>query len=85
MKRPTWYIYMVRCQDFSLYTGISTDVENRVKAHNEKKGSRSVIAHGVPVSLVYMEEAVSYSDALRKESAIKRLKKKEKEALIRKK
>lgn len=77
-----WYLYIVRCKDGALYTGITICVKDRVAKHNARKGARSVIAHGIPVVLVYQEKVGSYGDALRREAAIKKFTKTKKEALI---
>jgi putative endonuclease len=65
------FVYIVRCADDTLYTGWAVDVARRVKAHNAGRGARYTRAHG-PVELVYAEEVPTYSDALRREHAIKR-------------
>jgi putative endonuclease len=77
-----WHLYIVRCQNDALYTGITTNITDRVKKHNSKMGSKSVIGHGLPVELVYTEKIGNYGDALRREAAIKKLTKTEKEKLI---
>ena len=79
----TWYVYMVRCADESLYTGISRDVERRISEHNgdDKLGARYTRARR-PVSLVYREAAASRSEAARREAAIKRLNRAQKEQLV---
>lgn len=77
-----WYVYIVRCRDGALYTGITTDVDLRVKVHNSGKGSRSVVAHGTPVTLTYVEEVGSHSAALKREIEIKKMAKREKEKLV---
>ncbi len=69
---PSWYVYVVRCRDGSLYTGISTDVAARVVAHNEGRGARYTRGRG-PVALLHVERRRSMSAALRREVAIKRL------------
>jgi putative endonuclease len=68
----TWYVYIVRCADGTLYTGISNDVERRVAQHNEGKGARYTRGRR-PVSLAYVEEAASKSAASKREAAIKYL------------
>lgn len=80
--KKTWHLYMVRCQNNALYTGISVDVDARVKKHNDGKGAKAVKMLGLPVELVYTEEVGTYSDALKREIAIKKLKKKDKEELV---
>ncbi|MDH3687983.1 MAG: GIY-YIG nuclease family protein [Gammaproteobacteria bacterium] len=78
-----WYVYIVRCGDGSLYTGIAKDVERRVAEHN---GSNLLSARYTrtrrPVELVYQEGLETRSDASRREHQIKQLTKEEKEVLI---
>lgn len=85
MKTPTpdWYVYIVRCADDSLYTGIARDVGKRLDEHNhsDQLGARYT-RYRRPVKLVYQETLVSRSEAARRESAIKRLSREEKELLI---
>ena len=77
-----WYVYILRCADDSLYTGIARDVAARLALHNAGKGAKYTRGRG-PVTLVYSERAVSRSQALQREHAIKRLSVAEKRALIR--
>jgi putative endonuclease len=67
-----WFVYVVRCVDGSLYTGISTDVVARVTAHNAGRGARYTRSRR-PVELVHIERKRSQSTALRREAAIKAL------------
>lgn len=76
-----WYLYIVRCNDDSFYTGISTDVEKRIQKHNAGKGARYTKARR-PVVLVYSELVGTKSEALKKECATKQLSRKQKEAVI---
>ena len=80
--KKRWYVYMVRCADNSLYTGISNDVEERVKAHNAGKGAKYTRMRG-PVRLVYTREMGSMSAAMRREHMIKKNGREYKERLIR--
>ena len=82
MYNNIWYIYMVRCQKGALYTGISKDVTHRIDMHNKGKGAKAVKMLGLPVKLVYVEEAGSHSNALKRENAIKKLTKIEKEKMV---
>ena len=79
----TWIVYIVRCADGSLYTGIARDVARRVAEHNSNDllASRYTRARR-PVVLVYQEKRKSRSAASKREYQIKQMKKKEKEALI---
>ncbi|MFZ2024992.1 MAG: GIY-YIG nuclease family protein [Microgenomates group bacterium] len=69
-----WFIYIVRCKDNSLYTGITNNLERRVREHNEKNkiGSRYVRSKR-PAVLVFNETASSKSEALKREAEIKKL------------
>lgn len=79
----TWYVYIVRCSDDTLYTGITTDVARRVIEHNEddRLGARYTRARR-PVSLAYAEAAQDRATATRRELAIKRMGRAEKTALL---
>lgn len=77
----TWYVYMLRCADNSLYTGYTNDVKRRESAHNTGKGAKYTKSR-LPVRLVYWEQCSDKSQALRRECAIKRLTKAQKEAMI---
>lgn len=78
------YTYIVRCKDGSLYTGWTNDLEQRLLAHNKGTGAKYTKSRR-PVELVYYEEYESKIDAMKREYAIKQLKKNQKEALIRSK
>lgn len=65
-----YYIYILLCRDNSLYTGFTTNLEQRLKDHNEGKGSKYVRSK-LPVRLVYSEEYSSKSEALKREWQIK--------------
>ena len=79
-----WYVYMLRCADGSLYTGVTTDLDRRVKEHNHGLASRGAKYTRVrqPVSLVYSEALASRSLACKREWEIKQLRKTEKEILV---
>lgn len=76
-----WFVYMLRCEDASLYTGIAKDLERRVGQHNAGKASRYTRCR-LPVEVVYHEMQPDHSHALKRELAIKALTRKQKEALI---
>jgi putative endonuclease len=78
-----WSIYIVRCSDKTLYTGITTDIKRRIHEHNTAKsiGSKYVRMRR-PVVLVYQETVDSRSSALKRETTIKKLPKLAKEMLI---
>lgn len=80
----SWYVYMLRCGDSTLYTGITDDVERRLAAHRSGRGAKYTRGRG-PLELVWQEEVPDKSAALRREYQIKRLTKQEKEGLIAKK
>ena len=77
----TWTVYLARCRDGSLYTGITTDPERRLAEHNSGCGG-SYTRSRIPVVMVYWESAKDRSGALRRERAIKRLSRVQKEALV---
>ena len=76
-----WYVYMLRCKDDTLYTGITDDVQKRFAAHRAGKGAKYTRGRG-PLELVYTEEVLDKSAALKREIAIKRLTRAEKLKLI---
>jgi len=76
-----WFVYIVRCQDDSLYTGITKDLNRRVKQHNAGTASRYTRSRR-PVTLEYNETQGNHSLALKRELAIKAQPRKAKEALI---
>lgn len=77
-----WKVYMLRCGDKSLYTGITVDMKKRLKAHADGTASKYTRAR-LPVRLVWSESAKSESAAKKREAAIKKLTRKEKLSLIR--
>ena len=79
-----WFVYMVRCADGSLYTGIAKDVARRFKQHNAGTASRYTRTR-LPVELVYQEAQQNQSSALRREAAIKAMDRREKLAMAKQK
>ncbi len=75
------YVYILKCNDDTLYTGYTTDIENRIKMHNAKKASKYTRGR-TPVKLVYLETLNSKSEALKREYEIKQLSKEQKLKLI---
>lgn len=75
-----WYLYILRCGDGSLYTGITTDVSRRLEAHRRGKGAKYTRGRG-PLELVYQQLCGTHSDALRRELEVKALSRTQKEAL----
>ena len=76
----TWKLYILRCGDGTLYTGITTNVEARLEVHRSGKGAKYTRGRG-PLELVYSEECGTHSDALKREFAIKALPREEKESV----
>ena len=76
-----WYLYILRCRDNTLYTGITTDVEKRLEAHRSGKGAKYTRGRA-PLELVYRERCGSHSDALKREAEIKKLSRQAKELLV---
>ncbi len=76
-----WYVYILRCGDGTLYTGITDDVPRRLAAHRAGKGAKYTRGRG-PLELVHTEEVPDKSAALRREIGIKKLTRQEKETLI---
>lgn len=76
-----WFLYILRCGDGTLYTGITTDVPRRLEAHRQGKGAKYTRGRG-PLELVYREECGTHSQALKREWEVKTLPRAEKELLI---
>jgi len=84
MKEKQWHLYIVRCSDNSLYTGITTDLERRVLEHNtSNKGSKYTKTRR-PVELVYNETYQDRSTSSKRESEIKKLSRGDKLKMINK-
>lgn len=77
-----WFVYILRCRDNSLYTGITTNLSQRLHEHNHSAKGAKYTRGRRPVHLVYSEQHPSRSVASSREYVIKRLKKNEKEQLI---
>ena len=77
-----WYTYFVRCNDNSLYAGVTTDLKRRVNEHNSKVLGAKYTRNKQPVSLVYFDEKDSRSDACKYEYQLKQLSKQKKESLV---
>ena len=76
-----WYVYIVRCRDGNLYTGIATDVERRMADHLGNKGAKYLRGRG-PLKLVFTKKVGEKGRALKVEHQVKRLPRQKKEALI---
>ena len=68
----TWWVYILRCGDGTLYTGIALDVQARLAQHRAGTGARYTRGRA-PLELLHQEPAASRADASRREAAIKRL------------
>ena len=79
-----WYLYLIRCRDGSLYTGITKDVARRFSEHRENKGAGAKYLRGRgPLVLVFQKKLGSRRMALGVENKVKKLSKARKEELIR--
>lgn len=76
-----WQLYILRCGDGTLYTGITNDLPHRLAMHRSGKGAKYTRGRG-PLELVYQEECDSYSQALKREHQVKKLSRPQKLTLI---
>ena len=79
--RKEWTVYILRCGDGSLYTGIAKDVRARVKQHSEGRGATYTRTR-LPVKLLYQQEGLTHSKALIREAQIKAMPRSKKEEII---
>jgi putative endonuclease len=77
-----WYFYLLRCRGNSLYAGVTTDLEARLKKHNEGTGAKYTSSRR-PVELVYSEKCDGSSEAKKREAEVKSWPKSRKESLVR--
>jgi len=70
-SQSKWYVYIVECKDGSLYTGITTDVDQRIETHNKGKGAKYTRGRR-PVTLIYKSHQMSKSEAASTEFSIKK-------------
>ena len=77
-----WFLYVVRCSDGTLYTGVTTDVQRRLHEHNTTKRGAKYTKTRRPVKLVLAEVYVDRSSAQKAEAQFKKLKRQEKEEII---
>ena len=77
----SWELYILRCGDGTLYTGIARDAEKRLEVHRSGKGAKYTRGRG-PLQIVYRERCPDHGTALRREYAIKQLSRDKKERLI---
>ena len=78
----THFFYILKCSDGSFYVGSTTNLENRVKTHNQGKGA-TYTSKRRPVQLIYHEQFKSFDDAVQRERQVKKWSRAKKEALIR--
>jgi len=83
-KKELWFVYIVRCSDNTLYTGIAKDLEKRIAEHNSTKGGAKYTRARKPVDLAYYEQIESRSAAAKREYQLKRMSLKRKNNLIEK-
>jgi putative endonuclease len=76
-----WHVYIIECKDGKLYTGITNNLERRIKEHNSGNGCRFTRCR-TPIKLLYSENSYTRPQALKREIQIKRLPRKKKLALI---
>ena len=76
-----WFLYILRCSTDTLYTGVTKDLQHRLKMHNDGKASRYTRVRR-PVQLIYYEDCASRAQALVRECKVKALSRKEKEKLV---
>lgn len=82
MNEKPWFVYMIRTQDAQLYTGITTDIQRRWHEHLSGKGGARYFRARKPQALCFLEEHLNRSTASKREAAIKKLSKIEKEFLV---
>lgn len=80
--QAAWHVYILRCADNTLYTGITTNLQRRLNEHNSSGGGARYTRPRQPVQLVYAERATCRSAACRREYLLKQFNRTEKEALI---
>jgi len=76
-----WLVYMLECSDNSIYTGITNNLENRLKKHQSGDGAKYLRGR-LPIKLIYKELFINRSEATKREISIKKMSKKEKKILI---
>ena len=82
VKQNTWWVYFLRCNDNSLYAGVTTDIHRRIGEHNNSKLGAKYTRARRPVTLAYLEQAENKSAACKKEYQIRHLSKVKKERLV---
>ncbi len=71
--KDDWCVYVLRCSDQTLYTGVTNNIEKRLKAHNSSPTGAKYTKARRPVALVYQEKSLTRGDALRRESVLRKL------------
>ena len=77
-----WFVYILRCSDDSLYTGVTTNLSRRVNEHNNSKKGAKYTRTRQPVELVWSAECGSRSEAMKREASIKKLNRPKKLLLV---
>jgi len=80
-NQTNWHVYILKCSDGTLYTGITTDIERRINEHNSSSLGARYTRSRRPVTLHYHENSSSRSDALKREIEIKKLSRQAKQSL----
>jgi putative endonuclease len=81
-KKKSWYVYVIRCSDGSLYAGITTDIRRRIHEHNSTKKAARYTRARRPVYLVYHHKCLDRAEAMVSETGFKRFTKERKEQFI---
>lgn len=76
-----WYVYILRCADDTLYTGITNDLQQRLQTHNSGTGAKYTRSRR-PVEILYAQRVDSHSEALKREYAIKQMTRQQKLSMI---
>ena len=76
-----WFVYILECRDGTFYTGITNDLDKRLQAHRDGAASKYTRSR-LPVRVVYTESCATRSDALKRESMIKEMRRADKRRLI---
>ena len=80
--KKSWFSYIVKCADNSLYTGITNDLPRRIEEHNSSDKGAKYTRSRRPVMLIYCEEFTCRADAAKREAAIKNMRTEEKRELF---
>ena len=78
----SYFIYLVECSDRSYYCGYTNDLNKRIETHNKGNGGKYT-KRRLPVELIYSEEFETRSEAMKRECAIKKFSRRQKEELVR--